>query len=280
MGLFRGSTGGYFMNLQFSRSYKNIYPFRIGAPSFVFPDDYVSNVKILGKYLDEIELLFMESTESSFPSKNTIKELSCLADDLGLTYNLHLPVDIYPGSKEISVRQHFVDTILRFMDIALPLDPTTHTLHLPYDESLNQKICDKAWIERISDSIRNLVASGITGHSLSIENTSYPLHWIEPVIREYGLRVCLDIGHLILIGENVEATYRHFEDITVLVHLHGVKNGKDHQYLGELGQDLLDKLFFFLKKYTGAVSVEVFSPDILISCLAELERNMNLNRHS
>lgn len=268
------------MNLQFSRSYKNIYPFRVGAPSFVYPDDYVSNVRILGRYLDEIELLFMESTESSLPSKKTINELSSLAKDFGLTYNLHLPVDIYPGNTELSVRQHFAETILRFMDIALPLAPTTHTLHLPYDESLNQKICDKAWIERISDSIRNIVGSGVEGHSLSVENTSYPLHWIESVIREYGLRVCLDIGHLLLIGEDVEASYRRFEDITVLIHLHGVKNGKDHQSLGELDQDLLDKIFFFLKKFTGGVSVEVFSPDILISSLAELERNMNLNRHS
>ncbi len=268
------------MNLHFLKSYKNMYPFRVGAPSFVFPGDYVSNVRILGKYLDEIELLFLESTESSFPSEKTIKELSFLAEDLGLTYNLHLPVDIYPGSKEFSVRQHFVDTILRFMDIALPLRPTTHTLHLPYDESLNPKICDKAWIERISGSIRNLVDSGIESHSLSIENTSYPLQWIEHVIREYGLRICLDIGHLLLIGEDVEASYRRFEDIMVLVHLHGVKNGKDHQYLGELSQDLLDKLFFLLRKYTGAVSVEVFSPDILVSSLAELERNMDLNRHS
>jgi len=40
------------------KSYKHAYPFKLGTTSFIYPDGYVPNVKMLGPYMDEIELLF------------------------------------------------------------------------------------------------------------------------------------------------------------------------------------------------------------------------------
>ena len=82
------------------RSYKGVYPFKIGTTSFIYPDHIIPNVKILGRYLDEIELLLFESTPDSLPSKEEITTLATLATELDLTYHIHLPLDKLP-EKEI-----------------------------------------------------------------------------------------------------------------------------------------------------------------------------------
>ena len=72
-----------------SKSYKGIFPFSIGTTSFIYPDDYVPNVKKLGPYLENIELLLFESNNTdALPSKQVIRELVSLAKDFNLTYAL------------------------------------------------------------------------------------------------------------------------------------------------------------------------------------------------
>ena len=39
-----------------SKSYKGAYPFKPCAPSFIYPDHYVPNVKLLGAFVDEIPI--------------------------------------------------------------------------------------------------------------------------------------------------------------------------------------------------------------------------------
>ena len=78
-----------------TKSYKGVYPFKLATTSFIYPDDYIPNVKMLGSFFDEIELLLFESKniESLFP-KSVVNELQCLAKDLDIGYNVHLPTDI------------------------------------------------------------------------------------------------------------------------------------------------------------------------------------------
>ena len=56
-----------------SKSYKGRFPFTLATTSFIYPDDYVPNVRRLGPYLDEIELLCYESAH--LPARGTIEEL-------------------------------------------------------------------------------------------------------------------------------------------------------------------------------------------------------------
>ena len=79
------------------KSYKGLYQFRLGTTSFIYPDHYLPNVKMLGPYLNEIELLLFESAYDSLPSKHEIKELSILAEEFDITYDIHLPIDISLG---------------------------------------------------------------------------------------------------------------------------------------------------------------------------------------
>ena len=59
-----------------------------------------------------------------------------------------------------------------------------------------------------------------------------------------------------------------------MIHLHGVHNGKDHLALDVFDQSRLDKIFSILIRFTGSVSVEVFSYNHLMASLAVLEKNM------
>ena len=59
-----------------------------------------------------------------------------------------------------------------------------------------------------------------------------------------------------------------------MIHLHGVHNGKDHLALDAFDQSWFDKIFSILKRFTGTVSIEVFSYNHLLAALAVLEKNM------
>jgi len=259
---------------QLTKSYKNAYSFKISAPSFIYPDDYIPNVQMLGPFLDEIELLCFESHRSSLPSPATIRELESLAKEFRFTYNVHLPSDLNPGNPQRKEQDRFVENILHVMDITLPLMPSTYILHLPYNQVPIGRICDKAWQSRISDCLRRLRNSGVQGSALSIESLDYPMEWIEQILREYDLCVCLDMGHLIVNHENIETTYHRFAGQTSMIHLHGVNNGKDHLALDVFDQNWLDKIFSLLRQFTGTVSIEVFSFNHLLSSLSVLENNM------
>ena len=259
------------------RSYKNLCPFKISAPSFIHPDDYVPNVRLLGPFLDEIELLCFESRETSLPSRQTIQELESLAGEFDFTYNIHLPTDLDPGSVKRKVRDHFIERLLRIMDITLPLAASTYILHLPFNDAKSppsEKGCDIGWQDRIAECFSRLRDAGIQGSLFSVETLDYPLERIEPVLQDYGLGVCLDVGHLILNGISVEKTYSRFSDCIKMIHLHGVQNGKDHQPLDVFDQNYLSGIFFMLRTFTGSVSLEVFSFGHLLASLAVLEHVM------
>jgi sugar phosphate isomerase/epimerase len=259
---------------QLPKSYKNAFPFKISAPSFIYPDDYIPNVQLLGPFLDEIELLCFESHLSSLPSSTTIRELESLSREFRFTYNVHLPSDLDPGSPESKEQIRFIESILRVMDITRPLEPTTYILHLPYNHAPIGNICDEAWQDRISYSLRRLREAGVQCPDLCIETLDYPLEWIDKILQEYDLRICLDMGHLIVNHENIDRTYHAFAEQTRMIHLHGVKNGKDHLNLDIFDQNWLDRIVTLLKLFTGTVSIEVFSYNHLLTSLAVLERNL------
>jgi sugar phosphate isomerase/epimerase len=264
---------------QLPKSYKNAYSFKISAPSFIYPDDYIPNVRMLGPFLDEIELLCFESHPPSLPSPVMIRELESLAREFSFTYNIHLPSDLDPGSPQHREQDRFVESILHVMDLTQPLEPSIYILHLPYNQAQIEGICDNAWYCRVSGCLRRLVDAGVPGNALSIETLNYPLEWIEQMLREYDLRVCLDIGHLIVNHENIETAYQRYAGQTAMIHLHGVKNGKDHLNLDVFDQNWLDKIFSLLNQFTGTVSIEVFSFNKLLTSLSVLERNMQRPEH-
>ena len=100
--------------------------FKLGTTSFIFPDHIVPNVKKLGRFFDEIELLVFEShPREILPTEDDIKELLYLSHKHNLTYNIHLPTDVSFSSEAETDRLKASDTVLQVMELFAPLAPST-----------------------------------------------------------------------------------------------------------------------------------------------------------
>lgn len=258
------------------RSYKGYYPFCLATTSFIYPDTWLANVKRLGPYVDEIELLFLESGRENYPSKNDIKELAHLAAEMNLTYNIHLPTDIYLGHEEASLRQKAVDVVRHMVELTDSLPVSVHVIHAVRPENTSDNVTlsttdTDRWRERIKNSFESIISAGISAAYLAVETLDYPLDWIDSVIYDFGLSVCLDLGHLWLAGRNPVSYYHKYQQQTRILHLHGMENGKDHLALDRLNSDLKRDVRRILSDFKGVVSLEVFSLDHLIPSLLTLE---------
>ncbi|NNG02102.1 MAG: TIM barrel protein [Desulfobacteraceae bacterium] len=252
---------------------KGAFPFRIGTTSFIYPDDYVPNVRRLAPIVDEIELLFFEGRDMvHLPPKHSIDELVQLGADLDIGYNVHLPADLDLGHADDHLRRSAVHRMKQVLDIVAPLKASTHTLHLMWhpDDISNRGIF--ARMSRHRESLTRLFDSGVDPKALSIETLDYPFEWVEPVIREWDLPVCLDIGHLIRYQYDMAQLYGRYRDKTAIMHLHGVQNGIDHLGLDQLPDSQWQRVREILSTYTGTVSVEVFAEPALISSLLFLKQ--------
>ncbi|HUV50029.1 MAG TPA: cobamide remodeling phosphodiesterase CbiR [Anaerolineae bacterium] len=257
------------------KSYKGLYPFRLGTTSFIYPDHYIPNVKMLGPYLNEIELLLFESSYDSLPSKHEIKELSMLAEEFDITYDIHLPIDILLGDEDRSVRCRAIESVQRVIDLTLPLIPSVYILHLSFNEDLSKTDNISKWQECIYESMDRLLATGINSRSIAIENLMYPFEWAEEVISSLNLSVCIDTGHLIRMNADIKKVFDKHHDRTSIIHLHGVKDNLDHLSLDKLRDNETSDIMKILKTYAGIAIIEVFSYNNLQASLKYLEKCWN-----
>ncbi len=252
---------------------KDLFSFRLGTTSFIYPDNIIPNVKKLGPIFDEIELLIFESIPYDvLPSIQDIMELALLAEEFDLTYNIHLPVDVSLTDISKLKRDQAVETIKRVINLVSLLEPATHTLHLEH-QGVDS---DKDWYKRSFDSVGELALSIGNPAIISIETLEYPFKLIEPIIDEYGFSVCLDAGHLIKYGYGIKHIFEKYNDKIPLIHLHGVDFSenpyKDHVALDKTPENKLTDTLEVLKDFHGVVSLEVFNMKNLISSLACLEK--------
>jgi sugar phosphate isomerase/epimerase len=226
---------------------------------------------MLAPYFDEIELIFFESSPDSLPTNHEIKELFSLANEYDLSYNIHLPLDISLGAQEQSVRRFALETIKKVMDLTASLFPTTYTLHLPYEDIDVENEGIKQWKENTYRSMKTLCTPGFNSRAISIETLNYPLEWIEHILVDFNLSVCMDLGHLILYGLNMKDIFDRYKNKTSIIHLHGANERRDHQALSFLSTLNLKIILNILKQFKGIVSLEVFSFDHLSASLKYLE---------
>lgn len=252
-----------------SKSYKGRFPFTLATTSFIYPEDYVPNVRRLGPYVDEIELLCYESAH--LPARGTIDELARLSGECGVTYNVHLPTDLSIDHRDGSHREQAVDAVLRTFERTAPLSPTTCTLHIPCDGHPLPADDSERWRDRVQVGLGKILEAGVGPGLISVETLDYPLGTLKDLIGAFGLGVCLDVGHLILHGRDVAKTFAEFEAETTILHLHGVRDGKDHLGLDCLPHDQGAPLTRILPTFKGVVSLEVFSFNHLSASLNWME---------
>jgi len=259
-----------------TKSYKGLFPFKICTTSFIYPDHYIPNVKMLGPYVDEIELLLFESIgEDALPSRAVIAELCRLAAEFDLSYNVHLPTDISISDPNPARQQRAVETMIQVMDLVRPLDPSALILHVPFsEESYDEQILNK-WRDKVHQNLTQIKSAVQKQDIIAIETLDYPLELLEDIVLDLDLRICLDLGHLMLYGYDVLEVFNKYAFKTSVLHLHGVKNGRDHRTLELLSDTLFETVVQVLNKFTGVVSLEVFSFENLESSLKFLESHWN-----
>jgi len=258
--------------------------FKLGTTSFIFPDHIIPNVKKLGPFFDEIELLIFESQPAFvLPSKDDVKELLYLSQKNNFTYNIHLPIDVSLTCESLEKRQRARDTLLKVMDLFDPLTPTTHTLHLemPRDIKKNMKNQEKLekWLKNSRQGLENLLKYIVDPNIISIETLDYPFSFIETLLEELNLSVCIDVGHQIKYNYDLIQTFEKHKSRTTIIHLHGVEffNDaiKDHTSLDKLPEKYFRQVQRILKNFTGVVSLEVFNLENLNRSLSFLSKGFN-----
>jgi sugar phosphate isomerase/epimerase len=252
---------------------KKKWPFKVGTTSFIDPGPIVDNVKKLGPVFDEIELLVFESlpfmtTDGPvpvLPQPHEIKELARLSQELGVTYNIHLPVDVSLTSPSRKERILGVDTIKRVVDLCSPLSPSTHTLHLEFTpaDALEGKAGIEKWQERALESLETLCPFLNHLSDISIETLEYPPEYLFEILDSLDVALCIDAGHLIKYNYDIKALFDRYGHRVPLIHLHGVdfshERPKDHQGLDKTPMDRFLPTLEVLKQFDGVVSLEVFN---------------------
>jgi sugar phosphate isomerase/epimerase len=268
-----------------TRSYKGLFPFRVAAPSFIYPADYVPNAMRLGRIVDEIELLLFEG--SNLPPRRTIEELGALAAEMRLGYNVHLPIDAPVAHPDPQERARSLAVMLEALARVEPLNPSAHILHVPADGSAAggpKRLAE--WRGRLRESLARILETGVDPARICVENLDYRLEVLDEVLAAAGVGICMDAGHLILSGVDPSAFVDTFGPRIRVVHLHAAEAGRDHLPLDRMPPEPAAALTTWLQRFDGVVSIEVFSPEALHTSLAwlaerlarELKRNAEIGR--
>ncbi|MFA5724983.1 MAG: cobamide remodeling phosphodiesterase CbiR [Candidatus Omnitrophota bacterium] len=248
-------------------------PFRIGATSCIYPDDILPNVRKLKGKLDDIELvLFQSDNAGNIPTRKDLQELKLISNKWNLTYTVHLPLDIDLGSAISGKREDSIKKTVALIERLSVLGPYAYILHLNLSGKPERNI--RFWQNRLSESLKKIAKfQPALAQNIAIENLSYPFSYIDTVILENGFSICVDIGHLIIMGVDPLKHLKRYFSATRVIHLHGVNRSKDHTSLKYLDAVLINHIIRFLKNsdYSGVLTLEVFSQ-------ADLKESMDVLR--
>jgi sugar phosphate isomerase/epimerase len=274
------------------KDYRGKFPFKLATTSYIYPDEIVPNVARLAPSFDEIELVLFESARpDSIPGDAKIGRLKELSSQHRIGFNIHLPTDISLGDQEEATRLKGVCVVKEVMERTRPLYPSVYTLHLdlinppipPFGKGgrrgdFPEENDVESWRKRLRLSLEEILTDGIEPQRISIETLGYPFEWIEDLIEVCGFSICLDIGHILMQGRDLNRHFEKYLSKTSIIHLHGFNGGRDHVGIDCLGEDKIDSILFGLRNYRGILSIEVFSLRHLMSSLEALEQRWTRRR--
>lgn len=259
------------------KSLKNRFPFRLGTTSYIIPADLITNVRFLAPLVDDIELLLFEAEDvSNLPDERTITELNEIARSNDLSYTVHLPLGLSLGSADEEERHSSVNKALRIVELTSPLNPIAYILHFEGERrgpvpSENMT----GWIQGLRTSVADLLGDARKSRLFCVETLDYPFALVDPIVSEFELSVCLDIGHILLQGYPLDAYLAKYHDSVRVFHAHGIRENKDHRDLGALKDSELALLFGSLQSCSSSppvLTLEVFNEEDFRLSLDAVER--------
>ncbi len=264
-------------------------PFRLGTSSYIIPADILPNVEYLKDKVDDIELVLFESGDvSNIPSPDVVKRLAQYARDWNLTYTVHLPYDVKAASYDEVERRHALEIWQKVIKATYTLPVHEFIVHIEPERYRDENgfpclvpASDVTkWESRAKLSMQELrrMTKGLVDPSLlCVETLSYDIMPFLPTILENGFSLTLDVGHLWLNGCYSKGYVEKLLPHTRIIHLHGVRDMKDHQALTVNDRKTLSEFLSALgqhKELDLVVTLEIFSEDDLrdsLSLLHEME---------
>lgn len=243
-------------------------PFRLGTTSYIIPDDILPNVRFLADKVQDIQLVLFEldDAQSNLPDVRQTTELNTLAAQFGLTYTVHLPLDLRLASDVNDVHVS-LQKAQRVIEATQILRPQAYIVHLDGQEERSTSREDRLtpWRRQAVQSLHYIARFTGDIRLLAVENLeNYPVDFNDQVIRQSGCMRCIDIGHLWLDGHDPIDFFTGRFDQTSVMHLHGIRE-RDHQSLQYMPDEKMDALFRYLlqNNFTGVLTLEVFSEEDL-----------------
>jgi adenosylcobinamide kinase/adenosylcobinamide-phosphate guanylyltransferase len=233
---------------------KNIFPFRVGAPSYLLPTGYIENVTYLMDKVGDIQLLAFDSTAEDPLFKNdTLMTLEYLTKESNITFSVHMPVK----PKLFENFEKRLDAACFIIEKLSRIRISTFSVHydLP-DGKAWQNLMEEElrWIEDNYIKYFNALNGKFPGIDISLENTETPLSALDRVISGCGISYCIDIGHLLVQGWDLKEIKSRLKQASV-VHLHGweEKEGKSQDHRPVIYDR---KIFKLLESYRGIITIE------------------------
>jgi sugar phosphate isomerase/epimerase len=239
-------------------------PYRLGATSYVWSADIVSNVRQLGPLVDDVEfVLFEVDGHSNLPDASARAELELLAQLHELTYTIHLPADLGLA--------HLISLELarRVIACTRELAPLAYVLHLdgrPVEADPDPGTLG-GWQDdalRILEEVAKMAGGAAQLCVENLENYS-PEHFL-PLLDLLPVGLCVDVGHLWLTGRDPVAFLEEHLARTRVVHLHGVAE-YDHMSLAHRDAKPVEPVLNLLSEtsFEGVVTLEVFGQEDFFS---------------
>ena len=247
---------------------------KIGTTSYIYPDNIIPNAKKLCGLVDDIQLILFEGKEyTNLPTSEDINVLSDISEESGLTYTVHLPIDTDICSKDEEFRDFSVKRTLEIMDLTSPLKPTGYVVHLPRKSVENEQAWQSGAIESVSR-----IYEKYPPELFFIENLSYPISLLEPIIDELDSKLCLDISHAVRCGDDWKMYFQKYFARIGVIHFYGPESDTE----GHLGLQKADRSFvndsietIIKSGFDGLLILEVFGETDFFESIKILKEEIN-----
>jgi sugar phosphate isomerase/epimerase len=249
--------------------------FRVGTTSYILPDDILPNVEYLAALVDDVQLVLFETDEhgSNLPDAASRRRLVDLADKHGLTYTVHLPLDLRLGDGGAVTDVSLVKA-RRVIEATSELRPHAFTAHLDAELLLGSPPAAELarWQTNALRALEVVVGWLDRPDLLCIENIErWDAGAFAPVIEALPVGLTADIGHFWLQGADPLAYLMRWGDRVRVVHLHGI-DARDHASLAHVPAARLDPVVdLLLQRFEGVLTLEVFNWKDLESSLEALQ---------
>jgi sugar phosphate isomerase/epimerase len=232
---------------------------KIGATSYLYPADVLTNVRRIAELVDDVEIvLFQADAPSDLPSPDEVAALRSIAETHDLSYTIHFPLDIAPLGADPAY-----DKIRACVRGMRELKPYGYVIH-PDGHSMDESM--STLMERASVFFDFLQKELGGWDPICVENlTEHSPELMSRILAEFPVRTCLDIGHLVMAHTDPVPLIRERAARTSIVHLHGVSD-RDHRSLAVMAPEVLDPIVKELyKSFQGVLTIEVFRIADLLS---------------